>query len=135
MFAVKVEITDPQAEVFSFARQKTMYGGKHIAPGDTLFIFDSENAGGSGLMARGLVTAAREVARVPGVLRQTPRVDVTATRIALARRRLGRAELKSQTAWDDGEPAAELNFKLYRQATDKIVGLTPAAAEFLLGFF
>lgn len=35
-----------------------MYGGKHIAQGDTIFIFASENEGGPGLVAAGIVTSA-----------------------------------------------------------------------------
>ena len=31
------------AETFAFRAQKTMYGGKHIAKGDTIFVFASEN--------------------------------------------------------------------------------------------
>lgn len=34
--AIKAEIDDPSAEAFSFTAQKTMYGGKHIAEGDTI---------------------------------------------------------------------------------------------------
>jgi hypothetical protein len=34
-----------------------------------------------------------------------------------------------------GEPATELNFKFYRQATNKIVGISDVAAAFLGGFF
>jgi len=52
----------------------------------------------------------------------------------LARRPLGRAELKDFRDWSDDRPENELNFKLYRQATDKIVGVTTATAEFLDGF-
>ena len=54
---------------------------------------------------------------------------------ALAKRPLGRRELKQFTDWDDGQPATELNFKFYRQATNKIVGITDGAARFLRGFF
>lgn len=45
-FAIKAEIRDPQARSFTFTAQKTMYGGKKIAAGDTIFIFASENEGG-----------------------------------------------------------------------------------------
>jgi hypothetical protein len=38
---------------FDFPAQKTMYGGKRIAVGDTIFLFASENTGGQGLFARG----------------------------------------------------------------------------------
>ena len=108
-----------------------MYGGKHIAPGDTLYIFASENEGGSGLVARGVVTAASAIARRPGAARQTPRVSIVVKRTALAKRALGRAELKPFNQWDDGRPATELNFKFYRQATNKIVGISDAAGKFL----
>ena len=47
-FAIKAEIRDPRAKAFSFTAQKTMYGGKQIAKGDTIFLFASENEGGHG---------------------------------------------------------------------------------------
>ena len=134
-FAIKAAVQDPQAGVFVFTAQKTMYGGKRIAAGDTLFVFASENEGGRGLVARGVVVSAEAVARRPGVERQTPRVSVTIRRNALARRPLGRAELKPFNGWDDGRPETELNFKLYRQATDKIVGISQETAAFLDRFF
>jgi len=134
-FAIKAEIRDPQAAQFHFPAQKTMYGGRRIAAGDVIYLFASENAGGAGLVARGVVTAAEPTPRQPRVERQTPRVSIRVERTALATRRLGRAELKPFSDWDDGRPETELNFKFYRQATDKIVGLSDAAAAFLAGFF
>src|SRR4051812_24334795 len=52
-FAIKAEIRDPRAKTFEFTAQKTMYGGKRIAEGDTVFVFASENEGGQGLVVRG----------------------------------------------------------------------------------
>jgi hypothetical protein len=130
-FAIKAEIGDPRARTFTFNRQKTMYGGKRIAEGDTVFVFASENEGGKGLVARGIVTQAKEVPKRRGIVRQTPRVSITVKRTALARRPLGRNELKYFADWKDGRPATELNFKLYRQATNKIVGISAKAAAFL----
>jgi hypothetical protein len=134
-FAIKAEVRDWRAKEFTFAAQKTMYGGKHVAKGDTIFVFASENEGGQGLVARGVVTSAKPIARKPGIVRQTPRVSVTIKRTALARRPLGRRELRHLTDWNDGKPGTELNFKFYRQATNKIVGISPNAAEFLSSFF
>jgi hypothetical protein len=134
-FAIKAEIRDLQAEMFAFTAQKTMYGGKHIAAGDTVFLFASENEGGQGLVARGVVISAEAVARKSGVIRQTPRVSVVIRRNALAAHPLGRRELRHLTDWKDGESGTELNFKFYRQATDKIVGLSDRTAAFLDGFF
>src|SRR5215471_19034192 len=135
MFAIKADVRDPGAEAFVFVAQKTMYGGKHIARGDTIFVFASENEGGQGLMARGVVTSAKAVAKMPGIARQTPRVSIRVKRTALAKRRLGRSELKPFAKWSDGRAETELNFKFYRQATNKIVGVSEAAATFLDGFF
>jgi hypothetical protein len=112
-----------------------MYGGKHIAKGDTIFVFASENEGGAGLIARGVVTSAKAVAKKPGTERQTPRVSVIIRRVALAKRRLGRRELKLFSDWNDGRPETELNFKFYRQATNKIVGISDQTVAFLGGFF
>ena len=134
-FAVKAEVTDLSAKSFAFAAQKTMYGGKHIGRGDTIFVFASENEGGQGLIASGVVTSAKATEKKRGVARQTPRVSVTVRRTALAKRRLGRSELKRFCDWNDDRPETELNFKFYRQATNKIVGISDKAAAFLSGFF
>jgi hypothetical protein len=133
-FAIKAEVTDPRAERFAFKAQKTMYHGKQIAKGDTIFVFASENQGGPGLVASGVVTSAEAVAK-NGTGRQTPRVSVTIRRSALAKRRLGRSELKPFVDWGDGRPETELNFKFYRQATNKIVGISDETAAFLARFF
>jgi hypothetical protein len=145
-FAIKAEVSNPRAKAFAFTAQKTMYGGKHVAEGDTVFVFASENEGGQGLIARGVVVSAEAVAKRRGhsasktrvnalVARQTPRVSVTVRRTALAQRPLGRSELKRFTNWNDGRPETELNFKFYRQATNKIAGISDEAAAFLGKFF
>jgi hypothetical protein len=130
-FAIKTEVVDGKAKTFVFIAQKTMYGGKLIAKGDVVFVFASENERGLGLIARGVVTHAEAVQKTRGIARQTPRVSVTVKRTALARRPMGRRELKPLNDWKDGRPGTELNFKLYRQATNKIVGISDRAAEFL----
>jgi hypothetical protein len=135
MFAIKAEVCDPRAKTFAFTAQKTMYGGKHIAEGDSVFVFASENEGGQGLIARGVVTSAEEIAKKRGIARQTPRVSLIIRRTALAKRPLGRSELKYFTDWNNGQPGTELNFKFYRQATNKIVGISDEAAAFLSEFF
>ncbi|GKQ55752.1 hypothetical protein [Bradyrhizobium sp. Ce-3] len=134
-FAIKTEISDPRAKAFVFKAQKTMYGGKLIAAGDVVFVFASENEGGKGLIARAVVTAAEPVPRKPEIARQTPRVSIAVRRIASARRPLGRDALKHFKDWEDGRPETELNFKFYRQATNKIVGITDRTAAFLERFF
>lgn len=134
-FAIKAEVSDPKAKMFAFVGQKTMYGGKLIAEGDTLFVFASENEGGQGLLARGVVTSAQAIAKKRGIARQTPRVSITVRRSALTKRPLGRSELKHFSEWKDGQPETELNFKFYRQATNKIVGISDEAAAFLNEFF
>lgn len=134
-YAIKTGITDHAAPIFDFPGQKTMYGGRKIAAGDTIYLFASENAGGRGLVARGTVISADPVPPREGVARQTPRVSIAVRRDAGATRPLGRRELKPFATWDDGRPETELNFKFYRQATDKIVGITDATAAFLATFF
>ena len=145
-FAIKAEVRDPRAKAFSFTAQKTMYGGKQIAKGDTIFLFASENEGGHGPVARGIVTSAEAVAKKRGhsasktrvnalIARQTPRVNIALRRTALAKRPLGRGELKRFADWSDGRPETELNFKFYRQATNKIVGISEKVAAYLDRFF
>ena len=135
MYAIKVEVSDLRAAAFAFNAQKTMYGGKRIAKGDKIFVFASENEGGPGLIASGIVTSAKAIPRKPGIERQTPRVSITVKRTALAKRRLGRSELKPFSNWNDGRPETELNFKFYRQATNKIIGISDETAAFLRRFF
>jgi hypothetical protein len=134
-FVIKAEIRDPAAKTFAFPRRKTMYGGKRIAEGDTIFIFASENEGGQGLIARGKVTSSDPTPRKPGIARQTPRVSITVTRTARAKRAFGRSDLREFSDWNDGRPQTELNFKFYRQATNKIGGISEKAAAFLNRFF
>lgn len=134
-FLIKAAIEDSRARTFAFAKQRTMYGGKSIRKGDEIFLFASENESGAGLIARGVVTAVKAHAKPRGVARWTPRVSIEVQRTALAKRALGREQLKAWRAVKDGSPQAELDFKFYRQATDKIGGISEAAAKFLRGFF
>ena len=62
-FAIKAEVSNPGAATFAFDAQKTMYGGKHIAKGDRIFVFASENEGGPGLIAHGVVISAEAIAK------------------------------------------------------------------------
>jgi hypothetical protein len=133
-FAIKAAIGDPRAKTFTFTAQKTMYGGKHIAEGDTVFVFASENEGGQGLIARRCHfrrSDRKEARHRPA----NARVSVTIRRSALAKRPLGRSELRHFTDWNDRQPGTELNFKFYRQATNKIAGISDEAAAFLSEFF
>jgi hypothetical protein len=71
-FAIKAEISDPRAKTFAFTGHKTMYGGRKVSAGDTVFVFASENECGQGLVARGIVTFAEGIAKnpaLPGKLR------------------------------------------------------------------
>src|SRR5437763_2092605 len=134
-FAIKAEVRDLRVGMFAYDGQQTMYGGKRIAKGDTFFVFASENEGGPGLIASGIVTSVKAIAKKRGIGRQTPRVSITVRRTAIAKRRLGRNELKPFSKWNDGGPETELNFKFYRQATNKIVGISDKAAAFLCRLF
>ena len=136
-YLIKAAISDEDAKQFSFRAQKTMYGGKGIREKDEIFVFSSETEGGRGLIARGVVTSASKtpVKRADPKIRVTPRVSIDVKRVAKAKRGLGRSELKSFTDWDDGRPQTELQFKFYRQATNKIGAISDEAAAFLRKFF
>lgn len=135
-YVVKAAVADEAAKLFSFRMQKTMYGGKNIRAKDEVFIFSSENEGGNGLIARGIVTVTQPpVRRKSAKVRTTPRVSIRVRRLAKAKRGLGRRELKPFRDWEDGRPETELCFKFYRQATNKIAGVSEKAAVFLRSFF
>ena len=134
-YAIKAEVVNARASTFTFTACKTMYDGKRIAKGDAVFVFASENEGGQGLIARGIVTHVEAIPKKRGIARQTPRVSVTIRRTALAKRPMGRRELKHLTDWNDGQPGTELNFKFYRQATNKIVRISDRASSFLAKCF
>ena len=66
------------------------------------------------------------------IARDTPRVSIEVTRTATAKRPLGRAELRPFIG--KGGVQGELADRLYKQATDKIIGLSDAAAAWLEGW-
>ena len=107
--------------------EKTMWRGKDIRAGDEVFIFSAEHNGGRGLFARGVIV---EAARGEG-----SRVRLTVQRTGSVTRPLGRAELRPFRDRADDSPEAELAHKLYHQATNKVAGVSDAAAAFLRGFF
>jgi hypothetical protein len=125
-FVVKAPVADPDADRFSFD-EKTMWAGKTIRPGDEIFLFASDHEGGHGLFASGVVTA---FAKGPGI-----RISIEVKPVAKACRKLGRTELKPFRELRDGSPEAEIAWKLYRQATNKIAGVSDAAAAFLRTHF
>jgi hypothetical protein len=125
-FVVKAPPRPEGAERLNFD-EKSMWRGKTIRVGDDVFIFAAEHHGGRGLVARGAVT---EAVRGAG-----SRVSPTVPRTGTATRPLGRGELRPFRDHPDGGPATEIDRKLYRQATNKIAGISDAAAAFLGGFF
>lgn len=134
-YAIKVEIIKAKSKTFVFDSQKTMYGGRYVVQGDEIYIFASENEGGKGLFAKGTVTESLPVPLKPGLQRQTPRLSIKVKVTAWAKRPLGRRDLKSFSVWDDGKPQTELNFKFYRQSTNKIVGISNSVTRYLNRFF
>jgi hypothetical protein len=134
-YAIKAEIGDPEAEVFFFCAHRTMFGGKHISVGDRIFIFANESTGGQGLIAFGVVTSATALPKVHMSRYEFPCVTVSIARQLKARKPLGRGTLKPFRAWDDGQPATELNAKFYRQPANKIAAISARTAAFLEEFF
>jgi hypothetical protein len=107
--------------------EKTMWHGKDVAAGDTIFVFASDHEGGNGLIARGVVT------EVTSGVRNRVRIRVKRTRTA--KRPLGRSELRAYRELADERPQTEIARKLYRQATNKIAGISERAAKYLATFF
>jgi hypothetical protein len=58
-------------------------------------------------------------------------MSITVTHTALAKRAFGREQMKPRGGATDGSPQAELDFKFYRQATNKIGRISEAAGRFL----
>jgi hypothetical protein len=126
VFVVKAAPQPAGARLLTFD-EKTMWRGTDVRAGDEVFIFAAEHNGGRGLYGRGTVT---EAVRGSG-----SRVSLTVTLVAAATRPLGRAELRPFRDHPDAGPQTEIDHKLYRQATNKIAGVSDAAAAFLRGFF
>jgi hypothetical protein len=133
-YVIKAAVADPTVPRFRFDAQKTMYGGKQVQTDDRIFVFASETNGGSGLIARGRVTDSTALPRTEAV-RQTPRVSLEIAVSDPALRPLGRECLKPFRGEAGRSPQGELDFKLYRQATNKLVGISVEAAAFLDSFF
>lgn len=134
-YVIKAMFPDPLPQIINLTSQKTMYGGKSIVARDTIYLFADRASERAGLIARGAVIKATALLKIAGVERQTPRVDITIRVDIPSRSELGRAQLHDYKDWDDGKPQTELNFKLYRQATSKIVGISDDASIYLDGFF
>lgn len=95
-----------------------MYGGKQIANGDTVFVFASENEGGKGLLARGVVTSAEAIAKESGVARQAPRVSIAVKRTTLAKRPIGCANSNNlPTGRMAGRKPSSISNSTVRQGT------------------
>ncbi len=131
VYAIKAAGINSRQVEQCFLHQKTMYGGKKIAAGDEIFVFASENNGRSGLVAKGTVVSAEPVPERVDTERVTPRVSIVVRITHWAERPAGRRELRDFRDWRDGRPETELNFKCYRQATNKIAGISASAAAFL----
>lgn len=132
-YAIKAEIQHPQANQFVFTAQKTMYGGKWVNVGDCIFIFASENQGGTGLVACGVVKECEIIPRTAA--KQTPRISIIVERRGSNKQPLGRTQLRSFRGHQGTAPEVELDFKLYRQSTNKVIGLTEKTGEFLNALF
>jgi hypothetical protein len=61
-------------------------------------------------------------------------MSIAVKRLARAKHLFGREQLKAWRGVADGSPQAELDFKFYRQATNKIGGISEEAARFLGSF-
>lgn len=118
--------------VVDFPAQKTMYGGRKIAGGDTVFLF-VRGRDGAALTAKATVLTASQDPPLPNLARQTPRVSVTLRIEAPPLRALSRTEVLRLAPTD---PAVEeLRFKFFRQATPKIGAVSDALAAVLAGCF
>jgi hypothetical protein len=69
-------------------------------------VFASENEGGRGLIARGVVTFAEAIAKKRGIARQTPRVSLTIRPTALAKRSLERISVEMNRETSTGQRSA-----------------------------
>ena len=133
-FAIKAEIGDPRAKTFTFTAQKTMYGGKHIAEGEPFSCSRARTRAGKASSRAALSRppsdrkeARHRPANTAGERHhQTHRIRKAAA---------GAERARHFTDWNDRQPGTELNFKFYRQATNKIAGISDEAAAFLSEFF
>ncbi len=125
-FVVKAAPQPAGADWYRFD-EKTMWRSKDVRAGDEVFIFAAEHNGGHGLYAHGVVA---EASRGVGI-----RVSLTVKRTGAATRPLGRNDLRPFRDLPGPGPEKEIDHKLYRQATNKVAGVSDAAAAFLRGFF
>lgn len=78
-YAIKAEVSDPRATAFTFTAQKSMYGGKHVAAGDTVYVFASENEGGTscGRSPTGTMAGPRPRSTSSAIVRRRTRSPVS----------------------------------------------------------
>ena len=125
-FVVKAAPQPEGAEQLAFD-EKTMWRGRDCAWATRSSFSPPTIRRTMECIARGVVT---EVTRGMG-----NRISIRVRRTGTAKRTLGRDELRAFRELSDGGRRRRSTHKLYRQATNKIAGISDAAAAFLRGFF
>lgn len=98
------------------------YGAAQPSPGDTLYLWFAETAGGEGLAGRAQIAAVR--AGKPLV------VGIIVDKVG-AGRPLSKADLKPWRDASEPDPRAGLAAKLYRHSLNRIAALEPSEVALL----
>lgn len=107
--------------------ERPMYGGKDIDTGDSVFLWASEQQGGRGLWARGIVLLVAPAGNKLGI---EVRIDQLATAD-----HYGIDQIAPHRDSSAETPIVGLAHKLYKHAHNKIAGVTSAEADLLLHNF
>lgn len=107
--------------------ERPMYGGKDVDAGDSVFLWSSEQLGGRGLWARGIVLKASAAGT-------KQHIEVRIDQLITARN-FGLDQIAPHRDSSAETPIAGLARKLYKQAHNKIAGVTNAEAHLLLQHF
>lgn len=107
--------------------ERPMYGGKDVDVGDSVFLWASEQQGGRGLWARGIVLSS-------DVVESKQRIAVRIDQVVTTRQ-FGLDQIAPHRDGAVETPIVGLARKLYKQAHNKIAGLSNAEADVLLQNF
>lgn len=107
--------------------ERPMYGGKDVGVGDSVFLWASEQQGGRGLWARGIVLSAHAAETKQHIEVRIDHVITTG--------QFGLNQIAPHRDSAAETPIVGLARKLYKHAHNKIAGLTNAEADLLLRHF
>ena len=114
-FAIKAKVSDPRATIFRFHRPKDDVRRQAYHRRWSEYSCSQARTRAARASSHSALSPPPNQSRSSRNCSTNAAGDLVIRSVALAKRPLGRCELKPLTDWNHGQPGTELNFKLYRR--------------------